>query len=131
MFAKDRMGFMPGLFVAFLEELKPEEREKLLKLKDEKNRAEFVLKHPFICDKFDNIAGFDNKNNLKAARAREEGNKAFQAGNYKAALSRYNTAVCHAEYKTAASANNELCLALANRYKVKYNCLFSVTNLIP
>ena len=107
---------MPGLFVAFLEELKPHEKNELLQLNDERDRAKFVLNHPFIRDKFDNIAGFDNKSNGKAAKAREEGNAAFQAGNYKAALSRYNTAVCHAEYKIEAVADNELCLALANRY---------------
>ena len=104
---------MPGLFVAFLEELKPDEKKELLALKSEYERANFVLNHPFICDKFNNITGLDGKNNAKAVKAREEGNVAFQAGNFKAALLKYSTAVCQAD--PADKSSCELSLALANR----------------
>ena len=104
---------MPGLFVAFLEELTPEEKKKLMGLNSEYERANFVLNHPFICDKFNNITGLDGKNNAKAVKAREEGNVAFQAGNFKAALLKYSTAVCQAD--PAVKSSCELSLALANR----------------
>ena len=113
MFAKNRIGFMPGLFVAFLEELSPDEKKDLIAMKSEQERVNFVLNHPFICDKFNNITGLDGKNNAKAVKAREEGNVAFQAGNFKAALLKYSTAVCQAD--PADKSSCELSLALANR----------------
>ena len=86
MFAKNRVGFMPGLFVAFLDELTPEEKSDFLQLPSETARAGLVLGHAFIRDKFSNISGLDAKSEAKAARAREEGNREFQAGNFRSTL---------------------------------------------
>ena len=86
MFAKNRVGFMPGLFVAFLDELTPEEKSDFLQLPSETARAGLVLGHAFIRDKFSNISGLDAKSESKAARAREEGNREFQAGNFRSTL---------------------------------------------
>ena len=113
MFAKNRMGFMPGLFVAFRDELDEKDLKKFIGLKNEEERADFVLNHVFIRDKFNNIRGIEGKDNAKAAKAREEGNKEFQAGNFKAALVKYNMATCQAQQDT--KAGGELSLALANR----------------
>ena len=52
MFAKERMGFMPALCVAFLEELSDKEKLSFEELKRQEERAEMVLKHPFLADKF-------------------------------------------------------------------------------
>ena len=105
---------MPGLFVAFREELDANDLKNFIGLKSESERADFVLNHPFIRDKFNNITGIEAKSNAKAARAREEGNREFQAGNFKAALVKYNVAVCQAEHRAGAP-GGELSLALANR----------------
>ena len=103
---------MPGLFVAFRDELDAKELKQFIEMKSEEDRADFVLNHVFIRDKFNNIRGIEGKNNDKAAKAREEGNKEFQAGNFKAALVKYNLAVCQAQEDKA---GGELSLALANR----------------
>ena len=52
MFAKERMGFMPALCVAFLEELSDKEKLAFDQLGRQEERAEMVLKHPFLADKF-------------------------------------------------------------------------------
>ena len=103
---------MPGLFVAFRDELDTNELKYFTEIKSEEDRADFVLNHVFIRDKFNNIRGIEGKNNAKAGKAREEGNKEFQAGNFKAALVKYNVAVCQAQQDKA---GGELSLALANR----------------
>ena len=103
---------MPGLFVAFRDELDAKELKQFIEIKSEEDRADFVLNHVFIRDKFNSIRGIEEKNNAKAGKAREEGNKEFQAGNFKAALVKYNVAVCQAHQDKA---GGELSLALANR----------------
>ena len=113
MFAKNRNGFMPGLFVAFRDELDEKDLRTFIELKSEEERADFVLNHVFIRDKFNNIRGIEGKNSAKAAKAREEGNKDFQMGQFKAALVKYNMAVCQAPQDN--KAGGELSLALANR----------------
>ena len=110
MFAKDRVGFMPGLYVAFLAELSPVEKKKFEDLSCEAARAKMILNHPFISDKFDNIHVIDSKDNVKSVKAREEGNVLFQSGNFPASLLKYSSAVSLASPHSA-----ELSLALANR----------------
>ena len=110
MFAKNRIGFMPGLYVAFLEELSSDDKKHFSDLTDEKERADYVLNHPFIKDKFNHITGLDRKNNQHSVKAREEGNTAFQSGNFKLSLVKYSVAVCQADQST-----QEYGLALANR----------------
>ena len=110
MFAKDRVGFMPGLYVAFLEELSAEDKKKFEKLSCQVSRANMILNHPFISDKFDNIQVIDSKDNAKSVKAREEGNVLFQSGNFPASLVKYSSAVVLASWKS-----KELSLALANR----------------
>ena len=113
MFAKNRIGFMPGLFVAFRDELDANDLKKFIDLKSEEERADFVLNHVFIRDKFNNIRGIEGKDNAKAAKSREDGNKEFEVGNFKAALVKYNMAACQAKQQ-----GGELSLALANRSAV-------------
>jgi len=110
MFAKERMGFMPALYLAFMDELKPEEKTRLTSCTSQEKRAEMVLNHPFVKDKFDMIKLYDGKNNAKSVEAREEGNKYFQDGNFKAASNKYSTAVAFAD-----QGSKEYSLALANR----------------
>ena len=110
MFAKDRVGFMPGLYVAFLEELSADDKMKFEKLSCQVSRAKMILNHPFISDKFDNIQLLDSKDNAKSLKAREEGNALFQSGNFQASLRKYSSAVSLASCKS-----EEFSLALANR----------------
>ena len=58
MFAKERMGFMPALCVAFLEELSDKEKLAFDQLGRQEERAEMVLKHPFLADKFARLDDF-------------------------------------------------------------------------
>ena len=110
MFAKDRVGFMPGLYVAFLGELSADDKIKFSELSCQVSRAKMILNHPFIADKFDNIQMIDSKDNAKSLKAREEGNVLFQSGNFPASLVKYSSAVALARRKS-----EELSLALANR----------------
>ena len=110
MFAKDRVGFMPGLYVAFLGELSADDKKKFEQLSCQVSRAKMILNHPFISDKFDNIQMIDSKDNAKSQKAREEGNVLFQSGNFQASLVKYSSAVALASRKS-----EELSLALANR----------------
>ena len=59
MFAKERMGFMPALCVAFLEELSDKEKLAFDQLGRQEERAEMVLKHPFLADKFARLDDYD------------------------------------------------------------------------
>ena len=59
MFAKERMGFMPALCVAFLEELSDKEKLAFDQLGRQEERAEMVLKHPFLADKFARLDYYD------------------------------------------------------------------------
>lgn len=110
MFAKDRVGFMPGLYVAFLGELSADDKNKFEALSCQESRANMILNHPFISDKFDNIQVIDSKDNAKSSKTREEGNVLFQSGNFQASLVKYSSAVTLAKVKS-----KELSLALANR----------------
>ena len=60
MFAKERMGFMPALCVAFLEELSDKEKLAFDQLGRQEERAEIVLKHPFLADKFARLDDYDD-----------------------------------------------------------------------
>ena len=82
MFAKERMGFMPALCVAFLEELTDKEKLNFEELERQEERAEMVLKHPFIADKFARLEVAEGKDVRKSVAAREEGNQRFQEGSY-------------------------------------------------
>ena len=82
MFAKERMGFMPALCVAFLEELTDQEKAHYEALKCQRARAEMVLSHPFVAEKFGQLQVTDMKNNGRSVAAREEGNRHFQEGGY-------------------------------------------------
>ena len=101
---------MPGLYVAFLDELSADDKKQFEKLSCQVSRANMILNHPFISDKFDNIQMIDSKDNAKSVKAREEGNVLFQSGNFQAALVKYSSAVA-----LASSQSEELSLALANR----------------
>ena len=82
MFAKERMGFMPALCVAFLEELSDKEKLSFEELARQEERAEMVLKHPFLADKFARLVVAEGKDVQKSVAAREEGNQRFQEGNF-------------------------------------------------
>ena len=82
MFAKERMGFMPALCVAFLEELTDKEKLNFEELERQEERAEMVLKHPFIAEKFARLEVAEGKDVRKSVAAREEGNQRFQEGSY-------------------------------------------------
>ena len=110
MFSKDKGGFMPGLYLAFLEEMSPEDKTHFGELTSQAARAQAVLNHPFISEKFDNIQFIDKKDNHKSSKAREEGNALFQSGNVPASLVKYSSAVAFASCQ-----GSELSLALANR----------------
>ena len=110
MFAKDRVGFMPGLYVAFLQEMSVEEKRHFGKLNSQEERAKFILNHPFISEKFDNIHLIGRKDNQQSLKAREEGNLMFQSENFPASLVKYSQAVV-----MASPNSGELSLALANR----------------
>ena len=82
MFAKERMGFMPALCVAFLEELSDKEKLNFEEMERQEERAEMVLKHPFLADKFARLEVAEGKDVQKSVAAREEGNHRFQEGSY-------------------------------------------------
>jgi len=110
MFAKERMGFMPALCVAFLEELTDKEKLNFEELERQEERAEMVLKHPFIAEKFARLEVAEGKDVRKSVAAREEGNQRFQEGSYQAALNKYSVAVAFAD-----QGKPDYSLALANR----------------
>lgn len=110
MFAKERMGFMPALYLAFMDELEPAEKKKFVTCSSQEEKADMILNHPFVKEKFDMIKLGDGKDNAKSIKAREEGNNFFQDGNFKAASNKYSTAVVFAN-----QGSKEFSLALANR----------------
>ena len=70
MFAKERMGFMPALCVAFLEELSDKEKLSFEELARQEERAEMVLKHPFLADKFARLVVAEGKEVLRRRQRR-------------------------------------------------------------
>merc|ERR1711892_1432595 len=110
MFAKERMGFMPALYLAFMDDLSPEEKSTIVTSSSQEERTDMEWNHPFVKEKFDMIKLGDGKDNAKSIKAREEGNKFFQDGNFKAASNKYSTAVAFAN-----QGSKEYSLALANR----------------
>jgi len=101
---------MPALYVAFLEELTQTDKCEFESLDSQDRRAEWILNHSFIRDKFNQIQVIEGKDNTRSVRAREEGNRQFQEGHYQAALLQYSTAVAFAD-----QSKPDYSLALANR----------------
>ena len=110
MFAKERMGFMPALCVAFVDELTEGERKEFEGLGSQDERAAMVLGHPFIAEKLAGLQLSDGKDNRRSVAAREEGNRHFSEGRYQAALNKYCVAVAFAD-----QSGPDYSLALANR----------------
>jgi len=110
MFAKDRIGFMPALYLAFMDELKPKEKQELVACSSQDERAKMILNHPFVKEKFNMIKASDKKDNARSVKSREEGNHFFQEGNFKAASNKYSAAVAFADQES-----KDFSLALANR----------------
>ena len=48
MFAPDRQGFFPGLWVQFLQDLPNVDREAFNKLDNEEDRVEWMYSRPFV-----------------------------------------------------------------------------------
>ena len=93
MFSPKRKGFFPYLHVKLQESLSEEEKTRFAELETRKQRIEFLMQLPRLCQDDDealNLLAFvtpmrGEKSEEKSEKNREAGNSAFHAGNFKQA----------------------------------------------
>ena len=113
MFAPDRQGFFPGLWVQFLQDLSNNDKEAFNSLTTKEERLCWMYNRPFVRERLGLMQGIRlgmTKDPGESVRKREEGNKSFQGGDLQSALVNYTRAVVLGEDNTT-----DLASALANR----------------
>ena len=111
MFAPDRQGFFPALWVQLLQELTTREREEFNSLTSREERVRWMYSHRFPKVRFELLRAMrQEKDPDTSAKKREVGNQAFLGGDLHTAMVNYSRAVVLASDNTS-----ELASAYANR----------------
>ena len=114
MFAPDRQGFFPGLWVQFLQDLPNNDKEAFNSLTTKSERLGWMYNRPFVRQRLGMLREMRlgmSKDPEQSRRRREEGNKFFQGGDLHSALVSYTRAVVLGEDNTV-----DLASAFANRF---------------
>lgn len=111
MFAPERQGFFPALWVQLLQELTTREREEFNNLTSREDRVQWMYSHRFPKTRFELLRAMrQEKDPETSVKKREVGNKAFVGGDLHTAMVNYSRAVVLASENT-----QELASAYANR----------------
>jgi len=111
MFAPDRQGFFPALWLQLLDNLTNHDKETWETLKTREEKLAFIGNHSFTRQRFQLVSDIRREKNLEASKKqREIGNKAFQYGDLSGALVSYTRSVM-----LAPDGTEDLGLAYANR----------------
>lgn len=111
MFAPDRQGFFPALWLQLLEAMGHQEREEFDKLSTKEERITFMYNHRYPKARFELLRAMRQEKDTAASnKKREAGNHAFQSGDYATAMVNYSRAVV-----LGRDATTDLSLAYANR----------------
>lgn len=111
MFAPDRQGFFPALWVQLLQELTTREKEDFNSLNTREDRVKWMYSHRFPKARFELLRNMRHgKDPNTSAKKREVGNQAFLAGDLHSAMVNYSRAVVLASDNTT-----DLASAFANR----------------
>jgi len=111
MFAPDRQGFFPALWVQLIQELTSREKDEFNNLTSREDRVKWMYNHRFPKARFELLRSMrQEKDPETSAKKREVGNKAFVGGDLHTAMVNYSRAVVLASDKT-----QELASAYANR----------------
>ena len=113
MFAPDRQGFFPGLWVQFLQNLPNNDKEAFNSLATKSERLSWMYDQTFVRERLGMLRQMRlgmAKDPGQSLQRREEGNKFFQGGDLQSALVSYTRAVVLGEDNTV-----DLASAFANR----------------
>ena len=100
MFAPDRQGFFPGLWVQLLQDLSQREREEFQGLTSRKDRLAWVYGRRAVRERLELLRSLRSgglKDSEQSKARRETGNQYFQAGDLHTAMVNYSKAVVLAE----------------------------------
>ena len=114
MFAPDRQGFFPGLWVQFVDDLSQLEREEFSGLTTREDRLTWMYGRRLVVERLDLLRNMMRSGGMKDAEQskarRETGNQYFLAGDLHTAMVNYSRAVVLAE-----NGSQDLAAAFANR----------------